>query len=175
MSGFPLDLCLLAFTYVRWTCQPGLDTRYRCEGYTETAHHIHLHFWSRICVHFKKVYVGNRKKFKQRLLLKFIIVICHQGLGYFIFFGVTFVWVVSSSLPPQTFGRELGFGIAWWDVSSLLPCPDRLWSPPSLLTNLYRELWTPGIELTTYLHVVPRLRICRAMPPLPNTSSWRGT
>jgi len=30
------------------------------------------------------------------------------------------------------------------------------------------------VKLTTHFHLVPRLRIHGAIPPLPNTSSWRG-
>jgi hypothetical protein len=29
--------------------------------------------------------------------------------------------------------------------------------------------------MTTHFHVVPRSRMCEAMPPLPNTPSWRGS
>jgi len=29
-------------------------------------------------------------------------------------------------------------------------------------------------DLTTHFHVVPRLRMCRAISPLPHTSSWHG-
>jgi len=29
------------------------------------------------------------------------------------------------------------------------------------------------VKLTTYLHLVPRSRIGEAIPPLPNTPSWR--
>jgi len=31
-----------------------------------------------------------------------------------------------------------------------------------------------GVKLTTYLHLVPRSRMHVAIPPLRNTSSWRG-
>jgi hypothetical protein len=33
---------------------------------------------------------------------------------------------------------------------------------------------TRGVKLTTHLHLVPRSRMHGAIPPLPNTSSWRG-
>jgi len=32
-----------------------------------------------------------------------------------------------------------------------------------------------GVKLTTNLHLVPRLKMCGAIPPFPHTSSWRGT
>jgi len=31
------------------------------------------------------------------------------------------------------------------------------------------------VKLNTHLHLVPMLRMCGAIPPLPNTSSWPGT
>jgi hypothetical protein len=31
-----------------------------------------------------------------------------------------------------------------------------------------------GMKLTTHLHLVQRSRMRGAIPPLPNTSSWRG-
>jgi hypothetical protein len=43
--------------------------------------------------------------------------------------------------------------------------PDRLWGPPSLLSNGYREL-------TTHLQLVPRSRKYGSNHPLPHTSSW---
>jgi hypothetical protein len=38
------------------------------------------------------------------------------------------------------------------------------------------SLWQSGrdVKLTTHLHLVPRSRMRGAIPPLPNTSSWRG-
>jgi hypothetical protein len=32
-----------------------------------------------------------------------------------------------------------------------------------------------GVKLTTHLHLVPSLRMCGAISPLPNTPSWLGT
>jgi hypothetical protein len=60
------------------------------------------------------------------------------------------------------------------NVISLPPSPD--WPPPSLLFNGAFSLgvkW-PEVKLTTRLHLVPRLRMCEAVPPLPNISSWCG-
>jgi len=52
--------------------------------------------------------------------------------------------------------------------------PDLLWGPISLLSNSYRGWSGRGVNLTTHLHLVPRSRMHGAIPPLPNTSSWRG-
>jgi hypothetical protein len=46
--------------------------------------------------------------------------------------------------------------------------PDRLWGPPSLLFNAYRDsfarIWRQGVMLTTHLHLPPRLRESGARP-----------
>jgi len=47
----------------------------------------------------------------------------------------------------------------------------------SLLSNGYQGLFywgqsSQGMKLTTHLHVVPRSKICRAVPSLLNVSSW---
>jgi hypothetical protein len=59
--------------------------------------------------------------------------------------------------------------------------PGRLWDPLSLLYNGYQGLlpWGKdgrGVKLTTHLHLVPRSNNAwsYAIPPLPNTPSWRG-
>jgi hypothetical protein len=56
--------------------------------------------------------------------------------------------------------------------------PDRLWVPPNLLSNGYRVFpwWysSRGIKLTTHLHLLLRLRMHGAIPPLPCTYLWRG-
>jgi hypothetical protein len=66
----------------------------------------------------------------------------------------------------------------WRKFLSLLLRADRLWGPPSLLTNSFRGLSSgvkrQGIKLTTHLHVVPRLKMRGAIPSLHHTSSWRG-
>jgi len=36
------------------------------------------------------------------------------------------------------------------------------------------EALSPGVKFTTNLHLVPRLRMREAIPPLLNTPSWRG-
>jgi len=60
-----------------------------------------------------------------------------------------------------------------------LPRPDRLWSPPSLLSNRHVGLFLQGwggrdVKLTSHLHLVPRLGIHGAIPPLTHTSSLCG-
>ena len=47
--------------------------------------------------------------------------------------------------------------------------PYRLWDPPNLLIGGY---W--GVNVTTPLHLMPRLRMSGAIPPLPYRPSWRG-
>jgi hypothetical protein len=38
----------------------------------------------------------------------------------------------------------------------------------------YRGLFARGVKPTTHLNLVPSLRMRGSIPPLPNTSSWRG-
>jgi hypothetical protein len=57
--------------------------------------------------------------------------------------------------------------------------PDRLWGPPSLLSNGYpmdlsQEKRGKGVKLTTHLQLVPRSRKRGSIHPLPHTSSWRS-
>jgi hypothetical protein len=49
--------------------------------------------------------------------------------------------------------------------------------PPSYPTgtgNSFPEVQRSGMKLTTYIHLVPRLRMRGAILPFPHTSSWRG-
>jgi hypothetical protein len=48
-----------------------------------------------------------------------------------------------------------------WEFFSSAPRPERLWDPPSLLSNGYQGLFPCGqsgrdVKLTTHLHLVPR-------------------
>jgi hypothetical protein len=66
-----------------------------------------------------------------------------------------------------------------WEFFSSPPCPDRLWDPYSLVYNRYRGLfpqkWSGlDVNLSTHLHLVPRLRMTGAILQLPNTSSSHG-
>jgi hypothetical protein len=56
---------------------------------------------------------------------------------------------------------------------------DRLWCPPSLLTNGYgglfpRGLSGRGVKMTSHLQLVPRSRKYGSIHPLPPTPLWRG-
>jgi len=75
-------------------------------------------------------------------------------------------WVSSVSIGIRLRAGRLRFSSrqgAWWDFFSLLPPADRLWGPAS-----------QGVKLTTHLHLVQRLRMRGAVPPLPYKSLWRG-
>jgi hypothetical protein len=56
---------------------------------------------------------------------------------------------------------------------SFLQCADWLWGPHSLLVQ-----WVPAVKrtvkLTTQLHLVPKLSMSGAIPPVPNMSSWNA-
>jgi hypothetical protein len=57
--------------------------------------------------------------------------------------------------------------------------PDRLWVPPSLLSNEYRGLFLRkqscrGVRLVTHLQLLPRPRKHGSIHPLPHTPSWRS-
>jgi hypothetical protein len=59
------------------------------------------------------------------------------------------------------------------------PHPDRLWGPhrfsyPVVPEALSRGVKGQGRELTTHFHLVLRLRMRGAIPPLHNMSSWHG-
>jgi hypothetical protein len=74
-------------------------------------------------------------------------------------------WYSSGLRAGWSGGSSPGRG---WEFFSSPPRPDRLWSPPSLLSNEYR-----GMKLTTH-HLVTRSRMRGAISPFPNTPSWRG-
>jgi len=66
---------------------------------------------------------------------------------------------------PETFGYILVH-------SKGLTGLQKRWSPPGLPSNVYQGAFNPGIRWTTHIHLVPMLRMCRAIPPLSNISSW---
>jgi hypothetical protein len=49
------------------------------------------------------------------------------------------------------------------------PCPDRLCGPPALLSSACSGQFPrgPGREADTHLHLMPRLKMRGAIPPLP--------
>jgi hypothetical protein len=57
-----------------------------------------------------------------------------------------------------------------WDFFSSPPRPGRFWGPRSVLSNGYRGKRGRGVKLTTRLHLVPRLRMCGVIHPLPQYS-----
>jgi hypothetical protein len=84
-------------------------------------------------------------------------------------------------------GIALGYGLDDLGFESrqewgFIPSPprlDRLWDPPSLLSNGYQGLllwgysgW--GVKLTTHLHLIPRSECVEAYIHAPSTPSRRG-
>jgi hypothetical protein len=64
-----------------------------------------------------------------------------------------------------------------WEFFSSPSRPDQIWGPPSLLCTscpFPAGKAAGGANLTTHFHLVPRLRMRRAMPLLPNTPVWHG-
>jgi len=60
----------------------------------------------------------------------------------------------------------------------VLSSPSWLWGPSSLLSSGYQSLFPevkwPWHEADHSFHLVPRLKICGAIPPVPHMSSWHG-
>jgi hypothetical protein len=67
-----------------------------------------------------------------------------------------------------------------WEFFSSPPRPDQLWRPTQPPIQWVPEALSLGVKrpgsvkLTTHLHLVPRSKMLSAVPPLPNTPSWRG-
>jgi hypothetical protein len=61
-----------------------------------------------------------------------------------------------------------------WEFFSSPPRPDRLWDPPSLLSNGYQGLFPWGMKLTTHVHLMPKSIMRGAILSLPqyNSMAW---
>jgi hypothetical protein len=68
------------------------------------------------------------------------------------------------------------FHLIWKEDINFVP--DRLWSPTSLLYGCQRIFpggkTAAGLNLTTHLHLVPRLRMLSTPPVPPPPNTWRG-
>jgi hypothetical protein len=85
------------------------------------------------------------------------LVIRHRSLS------LKFVWKLINRCTSGCMRLELQY----------TPCPDRLWGPPSLLSNGYQGFFPGGkaawvVKLTDHLRLVPRPRMRGAIPPLPH-------
>jgi hypothetical protein len=97
---------------------------------------------------------------------------------------------ICASFVDRVVGIAIGYGLddrvvvvrvlVRTRIFSSPQCPDRLWGPPSLLSNEHwwifpRGCNISGVKLTTHLQLVPRSRECGSIHPLPRTPSWRST
>jgi hypothetical protein len=78
-------------------------------------------------------------------------------------------------------GTATGYGVDDRGVGVRVPVgsrifsphrPDRLWAPPSLLSNGYPGVKRQGREADHSL--VPRSRKCGSIDPFPHTPTWRS-
>jgi hypothetical protein len=88
----------------------------------------------------------------------------------------THAWVKSLRPRRTVKVRNKTRCVLEWEVTATSLPPDRLWGPPSLLSDGYqglfaRELSGRGVKLTTHLRLVPRLRVNGTIPSLLHMSS----
>jgi hypothetical protein len=96
---------------------------------------------------------------------------------------IWYLWVGSSSFSIVTRLRagQPGFDSRQGQrifllVTASRPALGRAQPPIQWLPGALPQWWSGwGVKLTTHLHVVPRLRMCGYILPLPHTSSRRGT
>jgi hypothetical protein len=111
---------------------------------------------------------------------------CHLFLCSVSFCFLSFINSVYFCFMPSSFGSSIatGYVLDGWGVGvrvsggarifSSPRCPDWFWDPPSLLSNVYQELFLPGligrgVKLTIHLQLMSRSR----MPGSPPYASWR--
>jgi hypothetical protein len=64
-------------------------------------------------------------------------------------------------------------GIFLFDALSRLP-EGTIQPPVQCFQRLFPQRYSQKVNLMTHIHLVPRLRICGAVIPLPLTTSWYG-
>jgi hypothetical protein len=104
--------------------------------------------YGKLCTHISSPQVSSRILYKSKsfILTIFLFFSLHHNARTFFFFNHRVQTGSGAHQPP----------IQW--VPVLFP-----WG-----------LGGRGVKLTTHLHLVPRSKIREAIPPLPNTPSWRN-
>jgi len=88
---------------------------------------------------------------------------------------VTVCHHISTGLYNGRFG--FGFQAHERDFFLVLKVSTQVWGPHSLVCSGYKELFPwgwmgPGLRLTTYSHIIPRLRVGGTLSVLPHRPSW---